>query len=90
MKNNGYINFWTKPRVEHLKRRWAEGATASQIADELGPPCTKNAVIGKSARLKLERRKAGPQIKKVESEPRLGSNLVLEAARRWKLIKFTR
>ena len=27
---------WTEERIERLKKMWAQGATASQIADELG------------------------------------------------------
>lgn len=43
---------WTDARIEHLKKRWAEGASCSQIAREL-PPCTRNAIIGKVHRLNL-------------------------------------
>ena len=41
---------WTDDRVETLKRMWGEGASASQIAKELGG-VTRNAVIGKVHRL---------------------------------------
>ena len=37
---------WTDERVELLKKMWAEGQSASQIAKELGG-VTRNAVIGK-------------------------------------------
>ena len=43
---------WTDERVETLKRMWAEGQSASQIAKELGG-VTRNAVIGKVHRLGL-------------------------------------
>ena len=43
---------WTDERVELLKRLWAEGLSASQIARELGG-VTRNAVIGKVHRLGL-------------------------------------
>lgn len=49
---------WTDERVETLKRMWAEGASASQIAKELGQ-VTRNAVIGKVHRLGLSNR-VGP------------------------------
>ena len=46
---------WTDERIERLKNMWAKGATASQIADELGG-VSRNAVIGKAHRLGLEQR----------------------------------
>jgi len=49
---------WTDERVELLKKMWAEGKSASQIAKELGS-VTRNAVIGKVHRLGLASRIAG-------------------------------
>jgi GcrA cell cycle regulator len=46
---------WTEERIERLKKMWHHGATASQIADELGG-VSRNAVIGKAHRLGLEQR----------------------------------
>lgn len=46
---------WTDERVELLKKLWAEGLSASQIAAELGS-ITRNAVIGKVHRLGLSGR----------------------------------
>ena len=46
---------WTEERVETLKKMWAEGQSASQIAKELGG-VTRNAVIGKVHRLGLSNR----------------------------------
>jgi GcrA cell cycle regulator len=46
---------WTEERIERLKTMWHDGATASQIADELGG-VSRNAVIGKAHRLGLEQR----------------------------------
>ena len=43
---------WTDERVELLKKLWADGLSASQIAAELGG-VTRNAVIGKVHRLGL-------------------------------------
>lgn len=51
---------WTDERIELLKKLWAEGLSASQIAAEL-TGVTRNAVIGKVHRLGLSgRAKAGP------------------------------
>lgn len=45
-------NGWTSERIDDLKRLWAEGLSASQVASQLG--CvTRNAVIGKVYRLGL-------------------------------------
>jgi GcrA cell cycle regulator len=46
---------WTDERIERLKKMWHDGATASQIADDLGG-VSRNAVIGKAHRLGLEQR----------------------------------
>ena len=46
---------WTEERIEKLTRMWEGGATASQIADELGG-VSRNAVIGKAHRLGLKAR----------------------------------
>jgi hypothetical protein len=45
---------WTDERVERLKKLWADGLSASQIAAQLGG-VSRNAVIGRVHRLKLER-----------------------------------
>ena len=49
---------WNDERVEILKKLWAEGQSASQIAKELGG-VTRNAVIGKVHRLGLSNRNGG-------------------------------
>src|SRR5215218_6020754 len=58
---------WTEERIERLKSMWTKGATASQIAEELGG-VSRNAVIGKAHRLGLESRpspvKAGEEKEK--------------------------
>jgi GcrA cell cycle regulator len=46
---------WTDERVELLRKLWADGLSASQIAAELGG-ITRNAVIGKVHRLQLSGR----------------------------------
>lgn len=43
---------WTEDRVEYLKTHWLKN-TASQIAKALGGGITRNAIIGKAARLAL-------------------------------------
>ncbi|MGN6549086.1 MAG: GcrA family cell cycle regulator [Pararhizobium sp.] len=66
---------WTDERVEKLKRLWADGLSASQIAAQLGG-VSRNAVIGKVHRLSLPgRAKAGgssavPRAKRTTSAPR--------------------
>ena len=50
---------WTDERVETLKKLWADGLSASQIAGELGG-ITRNAVIGKVHRLGLSGRAKAP------------------------------
>ena len=46
---------WTDERISTLKKMWEGGATASQIAEELGG-VSRNAVIGKAHRLGLKAR----------------------------------
>ena len=46
---------WTEERIATLTKMWENGATASQIADELGG-VSRNAVIGKAHRLELKAR----------------------------------
>ncbi|MCA8902907.1 MAG: GcrA cell cycle regulator, partial [Hyphomonas sp.] len=59
---------WTEERVSALKKLWAEGHSASQIAKQLGG-VTRNAVIGKVHRLGLSGR-ATPS-RPVKRPPRL-------------------
>jgi GcrA cell cycle regulator len=46
---------WTDERIDLLKRLWGDGHSASQIATQMGG-VTRNAVIGKVHRLKLDSR----------------------------------
>jgi GcrA cell cycle regulator len=55
---------WTDERVELLRKLWAEGLSASQIAAQMGG-VSRNAVIGKVHRLKLSGRG-----KQTSSQPR--------------------
>lgn len=59
---------WTEERVQELKKLWAEGHSASQIAKKLGS-VIRNAVIGKVHRLGLSGR-ATPS-RPVKRPPRL-------------------
>ncbi len=73
---------WTEARVEILKRMWAEGQSASQIAKELGG-VTRNAVIGKVHRLGLSNRTGGarPETDGEEAAPEVAtSDVAAEAA----------
>lgn len=63
---------WTDERVDTLKKLWAEGLSASQIAGKLGD-VTRNAVIGKVHRLGLAGRATTSRVR--ASRPR--SNIAL-------------
>lgn len=60
---------WTDERVELLKKLWAEGLSASQIANRLGG-VTRNAVIGKVHRLGLSGRATTSRVKTVRPRKR--------------------
>ena len=47
---------WTDDRIDILKKLWAKGLSASQIAGQIGDGVTRNAVIGKAHRLGLKSR----------------------------------
>lgn len=47
---------WNDDAIESLKQLWADGLTASEIADAIGRGTTRNMVIGKAHRLGLESR----------------------------------
>jgi GcrA cell cycle regulator len=55
-RHNIHDSPWTADLIERLKVLWAEGLSASQIADELAGKFTRMAVIGKVHRLKLPAR----------------------------------
>ena len=59
---------WTDERVETLKKMWADGQSASQIAKELGG-VTRNAVIGKVHRLGLSNRVGGGKADEEDATP---------------------
>ena len=47
---------WTPEREEKLKQLWKKGHSGSQIARMLGDGATRNSVLGKAFRLKLQSR----------------------------------
>lgn len=59
---------WTDERIEKLTKMWEGGATASQIADELGG-VSRNAVIGKAHRLGLKARPSPVKATEKDAEP---------------------
>ena len=61
---------WTEEKTNQLKKLWAEGHTASQIARMLGEGISRNAVIGKAHRLNL----AGRTQSRMISSPRINNN----------------
>jgi GcrA cell cycle regulator len=73
---------WTDERVETLRKLWAEGLSASQIAAQLGG-VSRNAVIGKVHRLKLSSRgraTAAPARQKKATQGSGGAKSVSRAA----------
>ena len=86
----GRLRFdWNEARVAQLTRRWAEGATASVIAGELGG-VSRSAVLGKVHRLKLVKPQMKDRVRRVAAArplrptarrgPRAGGALALMAA----------
>lgn len=59
------MSYWTDKRVATLKKLWADGLSASQIASRLGG-VTRSAVIGKVHRLEL----AGGAVETRNARPR--------------------
>ena len=47
---------WTREKEEKLRQYWKKGHSGSQIASMLGDGATRNSVLGKAFRLKLEAR----------------------------------
>jgi GcrA cell cycle regulator len=66
--NDGIRMSWTDERIETLTKMWEGGATASQIADELGG-VSRNAVIGKAHRLGLKSRPSPVKANEVKPAP---------------------
>ncbi len=68
---------WTDERVETLKKLWAEGLSASQIAGRLGS-VTRNAVIGKVHRLGLSGRATTSRMKSHRPRPRMAAKRLVK------------
>lgn len=68
---------WTEERIATLTKMWEGGATASQIADELGG-VSRNAVIGKAHRLGLKSRPS--PVKAVEKAKKKAASSKKKAA----------
>lgn len=72
---------WTHDRIETLKRMWDAGASAGQIALELGG-VTRNGVIGKVHRLGLPGHRRAPASRPAASPrprpPRIRSQIVAD------------
>lgn len=66
---------WNTERVDALKKLWAEGNSASQIAAKIGG-VTRNAVIGKVHRLGLSGRSTPSRPVKVPNRKFLGQRQV--------------
>lgn len=62
---------WTDQRCNELRRLWAEGHSASQIAAELGEGISRSGIIGKAHRLGLEGRVQGKTVNKIREPRRL-------------------
>ena len=81
------MSYWTKDKIELLKKLWASGFSASAIAGKLGDGATRNSVIGKSHRLKLEAR--GKTKKNLpKSELQINNKLTNKESRLGKKARF--
>jgi GcrA cell cycle regulator len=65
-QHNSFNTPWTAERDEMLRQLWADGYSASLIADKLanGRKLTRCAVIGRAHRLKLPARKDRPPLER--------------------------
>jgi GcrA cell cycle regulator len=59
---------WPDEAIETLRKLWAEGVSAAQIAKEIGNSITRNAVIGKLHRLGLHLREHD-ETKQIKKQP---------------------
>jgi len=67
---------WTDERIDKLRTMWEGGATASQIAEELGG-VSRNAVIGKAHRLGLKARPSPVKPNEKTSRPAAASPTIV-------------
>ena len=68
---------WTPERERKLRTLWKKGHTASQIARLIGET-TRNAVIGKAHRLKLESRIVSKRSSTTTSDVKLENNVEIK------------
>lgn len=71
---------WTDERIATLTKMWESGATASQIADQLGS-VSRNAVIGKAHRLGLKSRPSPVKANETPKAPKAPASPRKPAAR---------
>lgn len=71
---------WTDERIATLTKMWESGATASQIADQLGS-VSRNAVIGKAHRLGLKSRPSPVKANETPKTPKPSAPARKPAAR---------
>ena len=64
---------WNTEKEEKLKQLWKKGHSGSQIARMLGDGATRNSVLGKAFRLKLEARMTSNKSKPKHHQKRDGS-----------------
>lgn len=69
MSNDRYVSEWTDVRVELLKKLWADGLSAGQIAKQL-TGVSRNSVIGKIHRLGLSGRASPSKPARIAKAPR--------------------
>jgi GcrA cell cycle regulator len=72
---------WTDERIATLKKMWEGGATASQIAEELGG-VSRNAVIGKAHRLGLKSRPSPVKANEKKAAPQTPATGAAPAAKK--------
>src|SRR5262245_63846351 len=75
-RHNLHDSPWTAERVEQLAALWAEGLSATQIAEAIkGAKFTRMSVLGKVHRLKLPKRKERQQPDKPYIRKRRGNGV---------------
>ena len=68
---------WTPEREEKLKQLWKKGHSGSQIARLLGDGATRNSVLGKAFRLKLQSR----AVTKKQRQERIQKKIILQKSK---------
>lgn len=75
---------WNDAAVSRLRSLWADGQSASQIANQLGQGCTRSAVLGKVHRLKLPARRGAIRPARAPRPRKLAHRRANNAAQRVK------